>query len=429
MASQSDHFAVTDLESLSLGMSEDGGEDVDQGVTGYIYTERPVYRPAQKVYFKGILRRLGDNGYEMLQERSVTVTVEDPNGGKLLEKELPLSARGTFNGEVDLAGGAALGSYRIIARAGEATASDYFEVQEYKKPEYKVSVTAPKKFVPVGSTVKFTVEAQYFFGAPVTNADVQYYIYRSRYYHGWWGEEDEGEDGRRRGRVSEYYYGYGNDMVQDGEGSLNKQGRLEVEYTVPEPDENDPYDYTYRLEAQVTDAARRTIEGSASFVGTRGSVVADASPTRYVYAVGETARINVQTATYEGKPVSAQVTLEFVERTWDKTPVEGGGFEYKERETKLASANVQTDANGQGSYDYPIKTGGNLYIKTIVSENGKKYASNGGYLWITDERNAWMDSLNEEYGSIKLVPDKKSYQPGETAHVLAMLPTTKRICW
>jgi len=424
MASQSDHFAVTDLESLSLGMSEDGDEAVDQGVTGYIYTERPVYRPAQKVYFKGILRRLGDNGYEMLTERSVTVTIEDPNGGKLLEKELALSGRGTFNGEVDLAGGAALGSYRIIARAGDASASDYFEVQEYKKPEYKVSVTAPKKFVAVGSTVKFSVEAKYFFGSPVTNADVQYYIYRSRYYHGWWGEEDEGEEGEGEDE-SEYYYGYGNDMVQDGEGSLNKQGRLEVEYTVPEPDENDPYDYTYRLEAQVTDAARRTIEGSASFVGTRGSVVANANPNRYVYAVGETARINVQTASYEGKPVAAQVTLEFVERTWDKTPVEGGGFEYKLRETKLASQNVQTDANGQGSYDYPIKTGGNLYIKTIVSENGKQYASNGGYLWITDERNAWMDSLNEDYGSIKLVPDKKSYQPGETAHVLAMLPTDK----
>ena len=423
MASKQDHFAVSDLESLSLGVSEEG-EEVDQGVTGYIYTERPVYRPAQKVYFKGILRRLGDNGYEMLTERSVTVTIEDPNGGKLLEKELPLSARGTFNGEVDLAGGAALGSYRIIASAGEAQASDYFEVQEYKKPEYKVSVTAPKKFVPVGSTVKFTVEARYFFGAPVTNADVQYYVYRSRYYHGWWGEQDEGEEDEES-EDSEYYYGYGNDMVQDGEGSLNKSGRLDVEFTVPQPDENDPYDYTYRLEAQVTDAARRTIQGAASFVGTRGSVVADANPNRYVYAVGDTAKISVQTTNYEGKPVSANVTLEFVQRTWDKTPIEGGGFEYKTRETKLTSADVQTDANGQGSYDYPVRASGSVYIKTIVKENGKQYASNGGYLWITDEQNAWMDSLNEETGTIKLVPDKKSYQPGETAHVLAMLPTDK----
>ncbi|HEX8141252.1 MAG TPA: MG2 domain-containing protein [Pyrinomonadaceae bacterium] len=422
MAAQRDHFAVSDLESLSLGMG-DAEEGVDQGVTGYIYTDRPIYRPAQKVYFKGILRRLGDNGYEMLSERSVSVTVEDPNGAKLLVKELPLSARGTFNGEADIVGGAPLGSYRITAQAGESQASDYFEVQEYKKPEYKVSVTAPKKFVPVGSTIKFSIEARYFFGSPVTTADVQYYIYRSRYYPGWAGE-DEGDEGEET-EEGEDYYGYGNDMVEEGEGSLNRQGRLDVEFTVPSPDENDPYDYTYRLEAQVTDAARRTIQGAASFVGTRGNVVANASPNRYVYLVGDTAKIRVETATYEGKPVAASVALEFSQREWDRTPVEGGGFEYKMRETKLASGNVQTDAQGQATYEYKVTTGGSVYIKTIVKDNGKQYVSNTDYLWVTDERNAWMDSTNEEAGSIKLVPDKKSYQPGETAHVLAMLPTDK----
>lgn len=423
MAALRDHFAVNDLESLSLGMG-DAEDGVDQGVTGYIYTDRPVYRPAQKVYFKGILRRLGDQGYEMLKERSVSVTIEDPNGAKLLEKELPLSARGTFSGETDIAGGAALGSYRIVVQAGEAQTSDYFEVQEYKKPEYKVSVTAPKKFVPVGSAIKFSVEARYFFGSPVTTADVQYYIYRSRYYPGWASEDEDSEEGEE-GAEGEDYYGYGNDMVEDGEGTLNKNGRLDIEFTVPPPDENDPYDYTYRLEAQVTDAARRTIQGAASFVGTRGSVVASASPSRYVYAVGDTAKIRVETATYEGKPVAASVALEFSQREWDRTPIEGGGFEYKMRETKLGSGNVQTDAQGQASYEYKVANSGSVYIKTVVNDGGKQYVSNTDYLWVTDERNAWMNATNEEAGSIKLVPDKKSYQPGETAHVLAMLPTDK----
>ncbi|HEX8652494.1 MAG TPA: alpha-2-macroglobulin family protein, partial [Pyrinomonadaceae bacterium] len=74
----------------------------------------------------------------------------------------------------------------------------------------------------------------------------------------------------------------------------------------------------------------------------------------------------------------------------------------------------------------PVKTAGSVYIKTVVNDQGKQYVSNTDYLWVTDQQNAWMDATsNEEYGSIKLVPDKKSYQPGETAHVLAMLPTDK----
>ena len=49
------------------------------------------------------------------------------------------------------------------------------------------------------------------------------------------------------------YHGYGDDMVKEGEGRLDAQGRLEVTFDVPPLDENQPYDFTYRLEAQVTD--------------------------------------------------------------------------------------------------------------------------------------------------------------------------------
>src|SRR6185503_21362951 len=107
--------------------------------------------------------------------------VEDPNSGRVLSKSLTLSPRGTFSGEVDIAAGAPLGSYRIVARAGSSETSGEFEVQEYKKPEYKVTVTTPKKFAQAGEKVKFSIEARYFFGEPVKQADVQYYIYRSRY--------------------------------------------------------------------------------------------------------------------------------------------------------------------------------------------------------------------------------------------------------
>ena len=57
----------------------DEGEGQNTGrLTSYIYTDRPVYRPRQRVYFKGILRRLTEAGYVLLGGGKVGVTVEDP---------------------------------------------------------------------------------------------------------------------------------------------------------------------------------------------------------------------------------------------------------------------------------------------------------------------------------------------------------------
>jgi hypothetical protein len=418
-------FAISDLEPYYFDEGEGGS-----GLASYIYADRPVYRPEQKVYFKGIIRQLGEGGYEVPTARNIQVVISDQENNEVFNKELQLSTRGTFSGEVDLPPGAPLGYYEIKASIGETQARGSFEVAEYKKPEFKVRVTTPKNFVPVGERTKFTVEARYFFGAPVTSGDVKYYIYRSRYHHWWWSDDYDDGIGEEEGAEDdeEGYYGYGNDMVKDGEGRLDANGRLEIAFDVPPMDEKQPYDFTYRLEAQVTDSSRREMEGKASFVGTRGRTVVFARPERYVYFQNDVARIKVKTADYEGRPVASKVTLKFVEVTYEKVEEKEGDqswVKYKPVKSDLLSAEVTTNAQGEGIYDYRIPIVGSIEIETAVYEGGKRIPSDAGYIYATDRDNRWADWAYRDYGSIKLVADKKSYRPGETAHVLAMLPTEK----
>jgi len=56
---------------------------------------------------------------------------------------------------------------------------------------------------------------RHFFGEPVKQADVQYYVYRSRYYPWWWADEDDAAADETAGE-EDGGYGYGNDMVKDG---------------------------------------------------------------------------------------------------------------------------------------------------------------------------------------------------------------------
>jgi uncharacterized protein YfaS (alpha-2-macroglobulin family) len=440
MARERDNFVISDVDSFYFG-GEGGEDDVLTGedLTSYIYTDRPIYRPAQAVFFKGILRQWTTGGYKMIDSKTVKVVVEDPSNGKLFEKELPLSDRGTFSGQIDLGAEAPLGSYNITAAVGEAKSSGYFEVQEYKKPEFKVTVKGPKEFAAIGEKVRFNINANYFFGAPVTNADVHYYIYKQRYYHWWWGDQshDEFDDAagpESEGGDEEDYGYYGNDLVTEGDAEINSQGQASVEFAVPAPDDKEEWDYSYRLEASVTDASRREMQGAASFIGTRGKTVADAYPERYLYYQGDAAKIRVKTAEYSGKPVSEKVTLKFIEQKYEKKEKEEeyNGYKYKTvdyilHERELASAEVNTDKEGNATYDFAVPSPGSIYVKAIVYENGKAIVNRGGSFWAPDKKGEWSDFEFRDYDekAIKLVPDKKSYKVGETAHVLAMLPTDK----
>ncbi|OLE53598.1 MAG: hypothetical protein AUG51_12070 [Acidobacteria bacterium 13_1_20CM_3_53_8] len=431
-ASDHDNFAVSDLDSFYFS---DYGEGYDPDLTGYIYTDRPVYRPAQKVYFKGIMRRWGAQGYEMVEGNRVKVTIEDPDNGKIFERDLQLSSRGTFSGEVDIPDEAPLGNYNITAKIGDSTATAYFNVEEYKKPEYKVKVTGPKQFASVGEHVKFSVDAKYFFGAPVANADVQYYIYRSRYYRWWWDEEENSSDDTDEGTGNlnegdddaESYGGDSNDMVDQGEGHLDSSGHMTVTFEVPEPEEGDEWDYTYRLEAQVTDSSRREMQASAEFVGTRGHTIAEAQPDQYLYFQGDTAKIKVRAGDYLGHPVPASVTLKFIKQEWVKVERDEGYGKYTDydlHESELFDAEVKTNEQGEAVYEYPLNALGDIYVKAIIHEGAKQITNRGGSFWVADRTNQWADFSyrNGDENSIKLVPDRKSYAPGDTAHVLVMLP-------
>ena len=434
MATSNENFAISDLDSFYFAEG-DGEEGVDSNLTSYIYTDRPVYRPEQKVYFKGILRSLTEKGYQMVDGDALTLTIDDPTGTQVFEKKLTLSSRGTFSGEFDLPEEAPLGSYNVKAQVGESQATGYFEVQEYKKPEFKVNVSVQQQYVNVGAPAKFTVSGRYFFGAPVARAEVKYYIYRSRYYS-WWGGDGSDDESENLGIQSEpeeesssAYGGYGDEMVQEGEGKLDAQGRFDVDFKVPQADEKDAWDYTYRLEAQVTDASRRTMDGAASFVGIRGNTVAYASPERYVYYQGDNAKILVTAKDYEGRPVATRVKLTFFERRWEKVVRRTEyGDEYPDydlHERELSSGSVETNQQGEASFDYMVQIPGSVHIKTAIEENGRQVTSEGGSIWVADRGNQWSDVSYDEEGTIKLVPDKKTYRAGETAHVLALLPTDR----
>ena len=138
----------------------------------YVYTERPIYRPGQPVYFKGIVRQDNDLDYSLPDISQVTVRISSYEE-EVYKEELPLSAFGSFDGKFTLDNEAALGYYTIEAfLPGQDTSagSVTFNVAEYRKPEFQVKVEAgPQNLLP-GEGFTAQVQADYYSGGGVEGA-------------------------------------------------------------------------------------------------------------------------------------------------------------------------------------------------------------------------------------------------------------------
>jgi uncharacterized protein YfaS (alpha-2-macroglobulin family) len=406
MARTKDDFAVSSPWAYWMG------SDPARSLTTYLYTDRPVYRPADTVHFKAILRTRSGFSYEAPADTDFDVKISDAEGKDVFAATLTSSAMGTLHGEYAIPRNAPLGDYNIQIRTREIyNQGGTFAVEEYKKPEYEVRVTSDQKRVLQGQPITATIEAKYYFGEPVANAKVTWGVHQDRTYSGLniYGEEggdegyDEGEGGEDGG-VSDPERYYSGEQTEEKSGTLDANGQLKI--AVPtEFAEEKRTDITYRIEARVTDEGNREIAGHNYILATYGSFQIGASPSSYVYEVGNTAQLNVQAKDYDGSPVQTafHVNLE----AWD----------YRSRTgNSVFSADGQTDASGHAEIKIPITKGGSMHAVVTAITPEKRTLKEMAYLWVPD-RNWYWGGARE---SIQIIPDQKSYKPGETASVLIM---------
>jgi hypothetical protein len=371
---------------------------------GYIYTDRPVYRPTHEVDFKGILRARQGGQFSLDVPGPVTVEITDPNQKTIYQQKLDLSPFASFHGKLTLSPLAALGMYGITAHIGDKNIYGTFEVQEYKKPEFEVAVSADKSRYLQGEAIQATISARYYFGAPVSNGKVKYSLFRSGYQFPYWrilwGDE-EFEGGEGEGPGNEDFFGQ---EISQGAGQLDVDGVLHV--TLPTEIDAHKHDYRYRIEAHVTDASNREIMGGRGVTVTYSTLVVLLQTDRYVYAPGQQADITVRTLDYDSNPVSTTVQLQFERhQTWGSAaPAE-----------VLSQAIVSTDANGTGHYTYTVPKVPWLTIRASGSDRNQREASFASSLWISGVSFA---EAQIQFQRVDIYPDQHSYKPGDTAHVL-----------
>ena len=390
----------------------------------FTITDRPVYRPKHTVKFKMRHAKYDREDTSDFANRQFTIRINDPRGQKVFEKNYKSDAWGGLHGEYALPKDAMLGRYRIHTTHGHGGSS--FRVEEYKKPEFEVSVEAPKLPVMLGEKIAATIKAKYYFGAPVTKAKVKYKVLRTDYsanwypiapwdwFYGpgyWWYAYDYTwypgwhEWGCKRPRFVWWHWGWRRqppEVVMENEVKIGPDGTVKIEIDTGIAKElHGDTDHKYEITAEVVDESRRTIVGTGSVMVARKPFKVYGWVDRGHYRIGDVIRADFNAQTLDNRPVKGKGELRLLRITYkDSKPVENVVQKWDLDTNDEGRATKQMKAHKAGQYRLSYKV-----------TDAKKHTIEGGYVFIIAGEG--FDGGDFRFNDIELVTDKREYEAGE----------------
>ncbi|MDQ8203558.1 alpha-2-macroglobulin family protein [Pelagicoccus sp. SDUM812003] len=345
-----------------------------------LFTDRALYRPGQTIHFKGICTESDpQHGRQIiLPRKKVTLGLVDLNGQAIDRLELLSNDYGSFSGSFTAPSSGAFGTMRLIVQKGPRGSVD-FNVEEYKRPKFEVTLEQPTKATKLDENVLIEGDASAYTGAAIDGAKVVWRVERSveRPLWCWWWQPPETK------------------AIAHGQSVTDAQGRFQIEF-VAEPDldaprENEPR-FAFTIHADVTDNSGET--RSAQAVTLSGYTAMKASiSTEEELTTERPVAFTLTTETLDGSPLSAKGRLrihrleepESVHRApwgshrpqgpyaWkDSQPADRPPYDASNPETwplgkQVRNKSFRTNASGIAELPFPLEAG--IYRAALESKD------------------------------------------------------------
>ncbi len=434
----------------------------------YATTDRPAYRPKETVQWKFTARRYNRSVYFTPSADVVEYEIHDPRGAKVKEDQATLNTFGSAWGSLDLTETMPLGEYQVIfwdrGRRNQIGSATLFRLEEYKLPEFKVSVEMPeenghKKAFRLGEKVEVNIQSDYYFGGPVANADVEVVVYQNPLYHYWhrphdypWFYEDLTPE-YQRGR----FWGGQGPIIKRETLKTDATGKASLTFDTPQ---NTGQDFEYRIEARVTDASRREITGTGTARVTRQRYYVYPEAEHNLYHPQDKVTVDFKAQDANDQPVQTEGTVTVTRDYWYEIWLAPDGHEVKGEELKhwqtagsvfppppppggqpwqikfrgyehdaVLTRTLKTDTNGDAELSFTPERDG--YYRVAWSSEDNAGTNSEPAAPITAETTVWVATtatteLGYRHGGVEIVVDKDTFRVGQSAAVMLSVPTSDR---
>ncbi len=393
----------------------------------YLFTDRPLYKPGDTVYFKAIVRNDNDATYTIPSGTAhVRVLRNYDTNEAVYERDIPISPEGTVSGSYVLPESSPTGFYQVeVATNQEIERTQWlrglttFYVEHYRKPEYSINVDTNTPEIIRGDKAQYTISGQYFFGQPISNQTVKYTVssadfYESDYYLS--PSSSTNLDDR-------YQYGYwGGQRIKEDSVVLDEKGMTSVELDTRNlPALSDGKDHVLVFEASYIDESGNPSVTKKNVLVHAGEYSVYRSSYRYGSRVGEPISLPLKLLANSNASVSGvQLSVEPRRHWWtrkinpDRKPGKYSPlFVYEDHTESLKNFTVTSNANGEAVINFvPNNPGSHIFKVSYIDSRGNRVEREFS-IWVVSENELVYD--NQYQKKISLTADKKEYKPGEVA--------------
>ncbi|HRU54926.1 MAG TPA: alpha-2-macroglobulin family protein, partial [Candidatus Sumerlaeia bacterium] len=200
------------------------------------------------------------------------------------------------------------------------------------------------------------------------------------------------------------------ELVQEGEKSIGADGSLSLEIDTADALRDHPdRDHKYIIQAEVVDASRRAISGEGAVKVTRQAFYAFLQSDRGYYRPNEEVVINLRCLTPDDKPVKAEGLLTI------SSVIFGGTDNARIEEKEIERRKIETDENGMASIRLRPEKSGQIKFKFETPDSWGGVVEGYALVWVCGKD---FDGQKFRFNELEIITDKRTYQPGETAHLL-----------